>query len=266
MSRRNTETNCSFSWVKRDYDLKKVKRYHKFKVMFYRTDLLTHSRRVQGIVGGLLPEAISIYPGLDGKLALLISKFHDDFEMVSERGDVPLQLKLLMNGSELSILKQEEIAAAEYLSKAYGNPRVGGYLYKDLLMHSILKDCPEAQLHSFADKIDGYCEALHEIFAGNLCFLEPVINYQAKTFNNLLDHFPLISRVFAEGNGFFHFPVIELASYFYTGQTSSVARLHTPTGVIIPTGITHYDLWRKVTLALPSGMELLTEQKEFYLS
>jgi hypothetical protein len=254
------------AWRNREEDLQRVKRYHKFEVMFYRTDLLIHSDRVQRILKELLPYATPFYPNLNWRLALLISRFHDDYEMVSERGDVPLQFKLQMieeGGKELSILEQEEIAAAEFLSRSYRNPIIGGYRYKDLLMHSILKDCPEAQLHSFADKMDGYGEALHEVLAGNTCFLEPVMTYLARIFNDLPGKFPLIQEVFKFGNGHFSFPVIDLIDYFEKGNIGSF--LHTPKTIESKkTKISHYEFWKKVTLSMPNGLEILTKQKEFH--
>ena len=62
------------------------------------------------------------------------------------------------------------------LKKKYPK-KIEGYYYLDLLLHAIKKDCREAQLHSFADKHDGYNEAIHEVLAGNIIFLEPIINY-----------------------------------------------------------------------------------------
>lgn len=263
MSKIKSKSLPPFLWENREKDLEKVIRYNKFETMFYRTNLFVHENRVQLLLKELLPTAISIYPNLNRKLALFISKFHDDFEMVSKRGDVSLQLKLMMSEKKLSRLKQEEIAATELLSKFYGNPKIEGYQYQDLLMHAILKDCPEAQLHSFADKLDAYCEALHEVLAGNIVFLEPVVNYNMQTLNDLRGHFPLIKEVFREDNKFFHFPVIDLKMYFNCGRIG--AFLHTPETIIErKTEIPHYELWKRITLSMPDGMDLLTKQKEFH--
>lgn len=255
------EARHLFSWVKRDEDLKKVKRYHNYQVMFYRTNLLIHSWRVQGILQKLIPGAVATYPGFNPELALLISKFHDDYEMIS--GDVPLQLKLLMDKNAYSALTEADIQAAEMLSAAYGNPVSGEHRYIDLLMHAIMKDCPEAQLHSFADKLDGYGEAMHEVLAGNISFLEPVINYLAKTFNDLPGNFSLIKEAFQPENRFFHFPVVELRSHFEFGMPGAFP--HTAESIMNrKTGILHYELWKKVTLSMPGGMDLLTQQTEFH--
>lgn len=246
-----------FLWENREKDLEKVIRYHKFFVMFYRTNLLVHSNRVGLILEEFLPAVVSVYPDFDVKLARLISKFHDDYELIT--GDTPTLLKLMMNGEEHALLEQEEIAATDLLSKSYRNPQIEGYQYRDLLMHAILKDCREAQLHSFADKLEGYCEALHEVLAGNTGFLEPVINYNAKTFNDLLGHFPLIKEIF-KGQQLFNFLVTDLKPYFDYGRKG--AFLHTPKSIMEQTGIFHYELWKRVTLSMPNGIELLTKKTE----
>jgi hypothetical protein len=259
MSKSKSKSPPVFYWENREKDLEKKERYHTFDLMFYRTNLLVHSNRVPLILEEFLPTAVSVYPNFDVKLARLVSKFHDDYEMVMKRGDVPLLLKLMMNGEEHSLLKQEEIAAARLLSKFYGNPKIEGYQYQDLLMHAILKDCPEAQLHSFCDKLEGYCEALHEVLAGNTVFLEPVINYNAKTFNDLSGNFPLIKEIF-KGQQLFNFLAADLKPYFNYGRMG--AFLHTPESIMKETRIFHYELWKKITLSMPGGIELLTKNTE----
>lgn len=126
-----------FSWDKREEDLSKRKRYHKFDVMFYRTDLFVHSERVPLILKKLLPIAIYTLPEINMAKSIFISKYHDDFEMVSKYGDFPGQLKLDMDTDEKETLEKEEINATKKLAKMYGNPKIGNYHYKDLLLHAI---------------------------------------------------------------------------------------------------------------------------------
>jgi hypothetical protein len=227
--------------------------------MYYRTDLLIHSQRVPQIVRDLLPAVQAIYPDINPKLAMAISRYHDDQEIVT--GDVPLQMKLLMDDGALLHLKQGDIAAAEHLVKSYRNPLLGDFRYKDLLMESIFKNSREAQLHSFADKLEGFSEAVHEVLAGNLAFLEAIINYVSKTFMMSREKFPLLADLFVKGSPF-DFPVVELKSYFHDGSRG--AFLHTPETLMIDSGIPYYELWKKVTLLLPDGKKRLTTQVEFY--
>jgi 5'-deoxynucleotidase YfbR-like HD superfamily hydrolase len=250
-----------FEWKNREADLEATIRFHMIKTMFYRTDHLLHSRRVAAIVKELLPAAIAVYPDLNPNLALAISKYHDDHEMFT--GDTSLQLKLLMNNGEILKFKQKEIAAAEHMIKSYRNPLIGKFRYRDLLMWSILKNSREAQLHSFADKVEGFSEAVHELLAGNTVFIEPVINYISQTFNDLPASFPLIRDVFVKGS-MFCLPVVglPLREYFHLGVHGYF--MHTPETIQLNTGIHYYELWKGVTGMLEGGVRRLTTQVEFY--
>lgn len=264
MSKKSKSTP-PFSWENRDRDLERVIRYHTFKVMFYRTNLKLHSERVQLIVKALLPEVLSFYPDFDAKKAILIAKHHDDFELIPELGDIPLQLKLQMGDEQLSVLAQREISAAEMLSKFYGNPTIEGYQYLDLLMYSIMNDCPEANLSKYADKLDAYCEATHEVLAGNVVFIEAMTySYVMKTFRDLEHKFNLISEVFRSGNGLFHFKASDLKGYFECGLIGPSP--HTEETIARNSDILHYEAWKRLTLSMPNGFDLLTKRKEGHTS
>ncbi|MFA6251102.1 MAG: YfbR-like 5'-deoxynucleotidase [Candidatus Paceibacterota bacterium] len=247
------------SWEKREGNLKKIKRYGKFSVMFYRTDLSIYSKRVSALLEVIIPFVKNLYPDFDIKKAKLIAKYHDDFETVLKGGDISLQLKLMMNESEMSELKRKEVLAVDQISTLYPQ-RIRGYNYKQLLLHVVFKDCIEAQAVSFVDKIDGYCEAIHEILAGNVIFVEPVINYYSKTFNDLPGHFPLIKKVFLIDNDLFSFPVVDLIEFFQGGKIGS--HPHDPASIRRKTGIPHYEVWKKVTIK-KIGIEQLITQLEF---
>ncbi len=252
----------SKSFKERRNDLQALKRYGRFDVMLYRTNLGIHITRVGAIVEKLLPFT-SIYQDFSSKKALLISEHHDDYELILEGGDIPLQLKLMMDVEEKENLKMKEVLAAERIAEFYPKS-VKGHRYLDLLLHAIHKDCKEAQLYSFADKLDGYCEAVHEVLAGNTVFLDAVINYHAKTFNQPEKNFPLIHELFnGQGGGLFHFPVVDLTHYFEKGKRSPVP--HTVETIRRETVMPHYEAWKKITLSIfPNGMDLLTKQVEFH--
>jgi hypothetical protein len=258
MSRETRE----FPWKDREKMLAEVVRYHKIEVMFYRTNLRLHSKRVPRIVKALMPRVLECYPDIDPDLPPVISIVHDDPEIIT--GDIPLQLKLLMDETAHAEMKQKEIAAAEYLDECYGRRRVRGYRYLDLVMQAILKNSIASQVNSFADKTEGFSEAIHELLAGNMAFLQPVMNYISKTFNDLPGNFPLIKDVFRDGGGgsYFRFPVVELLPYFKDGKIGAFP--HTKESIKRNTGILHYELWKKITLEMPGGLELLTKQTEFF--
>ena len=249
-----------FSLQNREKNLEKVKRYGKFSVMFYRTNLLIHSRRVQFLLEGILPFALDFYPDLDAKKAKLIANYHDDLELVLEGGDIPLQLKLMMDDSESLELKQKEILAAETIASFYPK-KIKGYNCEQLLLHAILKDCEEAQLVSLVDKYDGYCEAIHEVLAGNTIFLEPIINYNLKTFNNLKEKYPLVNKIFDLKNVWFEFHVVDLKVFFEDGNIGSFS--HTKETIKNKTYILQYEKWKKLTTD-KFGFYPLINQVEFH--
>ncbi|MFA6355384.1 MAG: YfbR-like 5'-deoxynucleotidase [Candidatus Paceibacterota bacterium] len=248
------------SWKRREENLFKIKRYHKFKVMFYRTNNLLHSKRVLSLLEEILPIVKSLYPDFDEKKARLIALHHDNHEIILEGGDIPLQYKLMMSKEELSDLQQKEISAVEILSKSYPKT-INGYDFKKLSLHAIYKDCIEAQAVSFIDKIDAYCEAIHEILAGNNIFLEPIINYHARTFSRLHKNYPLIKELFEIENVWFDFDyVVDLKEYYDDGLLGP--KPHTQESIEKYTLIPQYEKWKKTTI-LNFGIKPLINQVEF---
>ncbi|MFA6386253.1 MAG: YfbR-like 5'-deoxynucleotidase [Candidatus Paceibacterota bacterium] len=253
------------SWRHREENLRKIERYHKFVVMFYRTNDLIHSKRVGAMLEEILPYIIKLYPEFDVTLAKLIALHHDNHEIIMKGGDISLQLKLDMiyNGDHegLRLLHQEEILATEKLSESYPK-KIKGYNYKEIALHAILKDCMEAQAVSFVDKIDGYSEAIHEVLAGNLVFLEPVINYLSNTFNDLVRAYPLIKELFEIKNVWFDLKsVVDLKDFFEDGLIGG--KPHTKETIDKKTVIPQYEMWKKITLK-NFGIEPLVNQAEFH--
>ena len=249
------------SWKRREENLRNIKRYHKFKVMFYRTDDLIHSKRVVALLEEILPYVKILYPEIYEKLAKLIAKYHDDYEIIIKGGDIPLQYKLGMNHVELSLHQRKEVLAVERLSNSY--PKiVSGYEYKNIALHAVYKESIESQVVSFVDKIDGYCEAIHEVLAGNTIFIEPIINYNLKTFNKLKELYPLIKEIFEMKDVWFNFNyIIDLIEFFEGGNIGS--KPHTEETIKRRTLIPQYEMWKKVTIK-KFGIEPLINQVEFH--
>ena len=247
-------------WKNRESNLENLKRYGSFSVMFYRTNLLIHKKRLRAILERILPTAMSIYEDIDPELTLMIAEHHDDFELTLEEGDISLLSKLKMTSSELGELKQKEILAAKKIASLYPK-EVSGYDYYSLLSHAIHKNSKEAQLVSIADKIDGYCEAIHELLAGNTIFLEPVINYVTKTFVAWPKKLSLVKKVFLADDPFFSFPIVDMSEYFDSGRLKPSP--HSELTLQKKIGIPQYELWKEVTINT-LGVEILITQKEFH--
>ncbi len=263
---KNKKHTQTFLFTNREKDLTRIKRYSRFPVMYYRTNLSVHCKRVAAMVRLLSSFATARIKNFDADLAEAISKYHDDYEMVDFLGDVQLNDKLQMSKKQHKQLKQKEMKAIDVISIQYPKYVYLGdkkYRYKSLLIKAVSKNCPEAQLHSFADKLDGLNEGIHEVLAGNLGFLEAVLNYYGKTFNDCKKNFPLIAPLFCEElkQEFFNMPVINSLHYFSNGH--SKASLHTEHSLNSNTGISYYDEWKKLTLTVfPNGKELLVKQLE----
>ena len=253
------------SWKKREENLSRIKRYHKFKVMFYRTNDLLHSKRVLALLEMILPYILEFYPEFNVKLARLIALHHDNHEIIMKGGDISLQLKLELryNGdiAGLKQLNQDEIRAAKKLAKSYPKKIEGYDYYNEIAIHAISKDCIEAQVVSFVDKIDGYCEAIHEVLAGNTIFLEPIINYLSNTFNDLIKAYPLIKEIFGIRNAWFDLlSIVDLRDFFEDGLIGG--NPHTIKTIEKKTVIPQYEKWKEITIS-NFGIEILINQVEF---
>ncbi len=241
--------------------LEKIIRYERIEKMMYRTNLYVHKERIMAMIQNMYPFISRIYPKFNLELALTIADYHDDIEIII--GDISLQLKLLMNQSEKEILQEKEKMAIKKLLPIYPD-KIGEekkFKTKTILEKAHEKNCLESQFCSFVDKLDGMNEALHEIFAGNIIFLEPVINYLTKTLDNTDQKFFLIKELFKLDNPLFSFPVVNLCDYFDSGR--KIATPHTKKSILTKTGIPHYDFWREVTISR-FGSDLLTKQIEFH--
>jgi 5'-deoxynucleotidase YfbR-like HD superfamily hydrolase len=249
------------SWKHREKNLQNIRRYHRMKVMFYRTNDLIHSKRVLHLLKEILPIIKDLYPDFDVKKAKILALHHDDYEIVLKGKDIPLQYKLMMNHKELSGLERDEISAIEMLTDYYPK-EIRGYNYKELVSHAVYKDCMEAQAVSFADKIDGACEAIHEVLAGNNVFLEAVISYYLKFFSILHQKYSFIDKLFDVKKVWFDYSyVVDVQDFFENGLIGG--KPHTIETINRKIGIPQYEKWKEVTIK-NFGIEPLIKQVEFH--
>src|SRR3989338_9455047 len=108
----------------REESLKKIKRYNMYKVMFFRTNVDIHTKRMEWIA-----EELSKYIKKDTEFDLeklkLLCRIHDDMEIIT--GDHQLGRKLYtMKKEELEILEQEEETARKALATRWPK-RLQGY-------------------------------------------------------------------------------------------------------------------------------------------
>jgi len=258
----------AITWKNRDADLEAHPRWMKeWPVMFYRPNHYVHSECMGELAKRreIVRIANKHYRNFDLSAFYLHCVYHDDPERIDFLGDVPLREKILMNEEELEDLKGKEILAVQEISRIYsrhGKRRIDGYAIKDVLMHAILKDTKEAQYGSVVDKlVVGFCEALHEVLAGNAMLFEAVDDYRNREYCKIRDKYTLIPEVFSDPESLFYPRRLDLHQYFDGGRVP--ARPHTLESLRRPTGIPVYELWKEVMTGL-FGPGPLIRQTEFY--
>jgi len=245
----------------REEGLRRILRYSMFEVMFYRSSLWQHSHRVHWIVEELLPLTDGVIK-IDKEKARVLALVHDDAEMVT--GDIQAGHKAKMTKEQLMQLEKDEEKAA--IKLAVGYPKeVHGYEYQSLLVSAVYKDCIEAQLVSYADRFDAYCETLHEILAGNLGLIWSLMFYErwlpsyAKKYPALKPLTKVPSPFMVIGDNRFQPPLVQARNYEWLGKP------HTEESIKHPTEFGFYDAWREMVQrrAGEEGRGWLLEQKEF---
>ncbi|MCR4284454.1 MAG: HD domain-containing protein [archaeon] len=244
----------------REDSLKSIQRYmhHITPVMYYRTNLLTHSRRVSGHLEEAVEDILSVHPGFDVELARTLALVHDDAEIIT--GDVQLIDKEGMTKEQKRELWVAEEAAAAELVKRYG-PKINGLDYAKLLELVGTKEVIEAQFVSFFDKFDGGGEAWHEVWAGNERFLLPAGGHHGRSggyvrrLNAFLETYPAMRAFFKEFPGYLPEP-FDFKSAAKTGKP------HTVDSLKEDSGFPPYERWKKSVIK-KEGTSNLTTRVEF---
>jgi 5'-deoxynucleotidase YfbR-like HD superfamily hydrolase len=255
------------AFVGRDADLRAIERYNLYKVMYYRTNLEIHSKRVASQVLELSSKLHEIFGNefLPDR-AITTALVHDDAEIVF--GDVQAGNKSKMTEAQLAeVVEAEKVAIAkigERLPKS-----VGEYVYTDLLQSMADVTTTEAKIVKFIDKYDAFGEALHEVYGGNQCFTTNVVNEYGTI--------PIPPDYYVSWITKFHAEEPELASrlkmvalIFAIPETldwkelSRTSKPHTRESLSVPTGYAHYDWWKNVIRKYdPNEDANLLIQKEF---
>jgi 5'-deoxynucleotidase YfbR-like HD superfamily hydrolase len=243
----------------REEKLRAIFRYSMFEVMFYRSSLWQHTHRVHWIVEELLPFTSGMQ--IDHEKARVLALVHDDAEMVT--GDWQAGHKAKMSPEELRAIEADEEKAVQKLAARYPET-VYGFNYAALLRHAIHKDCVEAQIVSYADRFDAYCETLHEILAGNLGLLWSLMLYE-RWLASYASKYPALKPLITQqspfilgGDNRFQPPHVDTEAYRFLGKP------HTLESLRHPTDFGFYNAWRLLVEKRggDEGVRWLTEQKE----
>lgn len=257
-------------FVDRDQKLKNIIRYNAFNPMWYRTDLLIHSHRIVWLVEELIPYALEAYPHFDADAARALAAVHDDLEI--SLGDIMLAEKVNMSTDQHKVLHKREQDAIETVAQMFGNKKVNGFDYKSLMTRyqefeefldparGIELSDPEACLVKYCDKLEGFAESLHEVFAGNDAFTH---GYSETTsapytvYSNILNNFTKPFPIFEPMRKFDH-PLLSFVAPLDVVEVAKQGKEHTPDSIQQKTGYAHYDAWKEVSLKR-GGAEFLSQ-------
>lgn len=245
----------------REQALKEIYRYSLFEVMLYRSNIWEHCHRILWLAEEILP-TIQKYISIDSEKVRVLAMVHDDEEMIT--GDIPAGVKAAMSPEEQKKMWKNEKNAADILAKKYPK-EVAGYSYRALLTNSAEKDCVEAQLVSYLDKLDAYCESLHEVLAGNINFLRAALFYERALFSFPIKY-PALKPLFVSSDASLflfknQYPTTKLPVKNYVHFNKP----HTDASLSAKTDFPFYNVWRKVILkrAGKDGKQYLLKQREF---
>lgn len=229
---------------------------------YYASSVWLHEIRVSLLVVELSKIATKLGIAIDTEKARLTALVHDDAELVM--GDIQQGHKQYMTQEQLQELDSQEATAIKKLVES--SPlQLGEFIYEDLLADVLHKSSLEAQLVSYADRVDAYCESLHELFGGNILAAYPVLTY-----DRLLATYP---NKFPDLQSLFVYKDSPLTNYKQMLKTdvidlslaSQLNRPHTKESLLLPTNYASYNTWKEIILqgAPIEALEyLLTRRQE----
>lgn len=241
----------------RDEKLEKIIRYNMDRrtPMFYRTNLLIHSQRVALILADISEEVSKAYKEeFNYKKALTLALVHDDAEIVT--GDIQLYHKDRMSDEELKKIHKNELKGINSLSSIWPS-EINGFQYKSLLMNALNKNCLEAQIVSYCDKVDAFCECLHEVYAGNSKFTGPAKDYIDKI-RGFPVKFPSLKKLLF---GKLEHSLLTFPKDLDIEKILKEGKFHTIESIGKISGISHYDRWKELTIK-NFGEDVLINVKE----
>jgi 5'-deoxynucleotidase YfbR-like HD superfamily hydrolase len=245
----------------REEKLRAVKRYEYFETMFYRSNNWLHIQRVLWLTEAIIPLAQK-YLNFDPEKARAYAIVHDDAEIVT--GDIQSIVKLRMSKEEQIALEKKEEQAIEQLIEQYPK-EFHGYSYRELLLNATKKDTIESHLVSYVDKLDGFCESLHEIYAGNIGFIRAIVFY-ARATALMSEKFPQLKELLADKTSPLTYLADQVSPFDINYEMfKHLNKSHTEESLNKPCDFPFYNAWRKIILEKggEEGKKYLLTQKEF---
>lgn len=244
--------------------LEQVIRYHSYKPMLYRTNLWMHTRRLVALLEAVSEDIIKIFPDWNIEKSRTFASIHDDAEIIV--GDIQFGKKIQMTDKEMAALAQKEERAIDELTARFP-AEINGFNYGELA-HAYEDKTPDnfdAMIVKYLDKMDAYCEATHEVLAGNDIFIagvgadmESPITVYKHFFSTFTEAWPDLQLLRDTGHPFFQIPPPLSDAHLQQKRTP-----HTIESIKKDTGLAHYEFWKAATLErMEDGLELLVSQRE----
>jgi 5'-deoxynucleotidase YfbR-like HD superfamily hydrolase len=238
--------------------LENIYRYDFFDVLLYRSNLWRHNYRVLWLLEEIIPVAKK-YLEFDSEKARTLALVHDDAEIVT--GDVQAIVKARMSAEELKELGEQEEKAINNIVTNYPK-EINGYSYKSLLEHAAKKDCIEARLVSYVDKVDAHCESLHEVYAGNISLLRSVIFY-ASTIPSFPIKYPELKELLSDKSSPLTYLSDQISPFkIESAKYKNLNRPHSKESLEINNDYPFYKLWKEIVIR-NGKIDWLLDQKEY---
>lgn len=251
------EIDLSVFPTERKEKLQQIYRYKIFDKMFYRSNLWMHTHRLLWLLEEIAPLAQK-YLNFDLEKARIYALVHDDAEMIT--GDIQSIQKQRMSEEELQKLEEDDLQAINNLVKKYPK-MVHGYSYELLLKEAVYKDTIEAQLVSYIDKLDGFCESLHEIYAGNSSITRSIVFYSLimPTFSY---KYPALKELLSSKESPLTYITDMISPFEIKFENYSNQKPYTESSIHKTFDFPFYATWKKVVID-HGKIDWLIKQKEF---
>ena len=237
----------------RSIALEKKTRFHRQKIMFFRSNLLLHTQRVGYHLEALLPLAQEVYgAGINTNLARAVAQVFDDFEL--EVGDYDPHERANIEEEIPNAISERRHAVYSDMVRTYADLTFSGVPYVIAIGAALRRASREAQLVHYCDEFNGFGEALHEYFSGNILFEDAVQGYLVKQRNQ--ERHPLLRDLFS------HTPEAFIPPLSLPPSKEIFPRRET---IVIEVGYAPYDCWKRNIICIggEKGLASLIEQKEY---
>ncbi|HIH14981.1 MAG: hypothetical protein QT08_C0016G0014 [archaeon GW2011_AR17] len=209
-----------------------IGRYRRKKTMFYRSNVALHEQRVLALAREIYPFTEKCGLNLRRNLLETFAEIHDDFELTSY--NVPKNH--LEKGDSKA---REQLRALHALNGSYDFTR-RGYEAKPTLIRFKIKNDIEAKFVDYLNIFNGFAEAIHEIAAGNDCFLDVPTAHRERLLELGCENHELWS-LYDKNHPLFEIP--EFDPNLLPGIV-----FHTTASITKDTGYAPYDFWKRALI------------------